>query len=242
VTEGPSNGAAPALAPPVVSAGGHGEPGTFVVLEGIDGSGRSTHARLLEQHLRYRGIGVIRTSLATSRLAADPIRRAKRARAAGAAATALLYAADIAERMELVVRPSLRAGLVVLADRYVWTPMARAEARGVDPAWLDAVFSFAMPPDLVLLLDVDPEVSLARRAADPDPYEAGADLGLAPDLRESYRLFQERLAALLARHARRAGFTKVPANDPPGTVEPRLELVVDGILDRPRRRAAEIRG
>jgi dTMP kinase len=214
----------------------HGEPGALVVVEGIDRSGRSTHVRLLEQYLRYRGRGVTRTSLATSRLAGEPIRKAKQERRASPIATALLYAADIAERVELVIRPSLRAGLVVLADRYVWTPMARAEARGVDPAWLAEVFAFAPAPDLILLLDVDPEVSLARRPVELDPYEAGLDLGLAADVRESYRIFQGRLAASLDRAAADGGFTRVPANDPPQIVEPRLEAAVDALLDRRRPR------
>src|SRR4249920_1520054 len=146
---------------PAARPGAHGEPGVLIVLEGIDRSGRSTHVRRLEEHLRYAGWGVTRTSLASSLLSGDLIRNAKRDRHADPTETALLYAADLAERIEQVVVPSLRAGLVVIADRYRWTPMARAEARGVDPAWLVALFSFAPPPDAVFFLDVDAEASLA---------------------------------------------------------------------------------
>ena len=88
--------------------------------------------------------------------------------------------------------------------------MARAEARGVDGAWLEAVFGFAPPPDLVLFLDVDAEASLARRTNDPDPYEAGLDLGLSADVRESYRLFQARLYACFDRYASGAGLHPDP--------------------------------
>ena len=152
----------------------HGQPGLFIVLEGTDRAGRSTHVRRLEQQLRYRGRGVTRTSLATSILTARAIRSAKRERRMDPVETALLYAADLAERIEQVILPSLRAGLVVLADRYVYTPMARAATRGVDPAWLDWLFSFAPAPDLTLLLEVDAETALARQGRQRlDRYEAG---------------------------------------------------------------------
>lgn len=215
---------------PAASPGAHGEPGVLFVLEGIDRSGRSTHVRRLEEHLRYAGRGVTRTSLASSLLSGDLIREAKRDRHADPIEIALLYAADLAERVEQVVIPSLRAGLVVIADRYCWTPMARAEARGVDPAWLDALFGFVPPPDAVLFLDVDAEASLARRADELDPYEAGLDLGLSADRRESYRLFGERLYACFDRYAGPAGFTRIGATAPVEHVGQRVLRVADGVL------------
>jgi dTMP kinase len=220
------------LAVPPARPGAHGEPGILFVLEGIDRSGRSTHVRRLEEHLRYTGRGVTRTSLASSLLSGDLIRGAKRDRHADPTETALLYAADLAERVEQVVLPSLRAGLVVIADRYCWTPMARAEARGVDPGWLDGLFSFVPPPDAVLFLDVDAVASLDRRVDDPDPYEAGLDLGLSADLRESYRLFQDRLYRCFDRYAGPAGFTRIPAAAPIEPVAHRLLHAADAILAR----------
>lgn len=210
----------------------HGHPGLLIVLEGIDRSGRSTHARLLEAHLRHRGRAVTRTSLGTAQLSGPPIRRARADRRPDAAAMALLYAADLAERIEQVVEPALRAGLIVLADRYRWTPMARAAARGVDPAWLETVFAFAPVPDLVLWLDVDVRTSLQRRDADPDAFEAGLDLGLSDDTRESYALYQARLAAVFAGFAARDAFLRVPADGPPDEVEPILEAAVDSLVER----------
>ncbi len=220
------------LAPSVPGArpGAHGEPGVLFVLEGIDRSGRSTHVRRLEEHLRYMGRGVTRTSLASSLLSGDRIRAAKRDRHADPLETALLYAADLAERVEQVIVPSLRAGLVVIADRYCWTPMARAEARGVDREWLAALFGFVPAPDAVLFLDVDAEASLARRADAPDPYEAGLDLGLSADVRESYRLFGERLYACFDRYAGPAGFTRIPASAPVEEVGQRVLRAADAIL------------
>ena len=131
---------------PRAGIGGHGEPGALVVLEGIDRSGRSTHTRGLEERLRYLGRGVTRTSLGTAQLAGPAIRAARAARSVDARTMTILYAADIAERIEQVIAPALRAGLVVLADRYVYTPMARAAVRGIDEAWLGRLFSFAPPP------------------------------------------------------------------------------------------------
>ena len=221
---------APSPTVPAARPGAHGEPGVLFVLEGIDRSGRSTHVRRLEEHLRYAGRGVTRTSLASSLLSGDLIRGAKRDRHADPTETALLYAADLAERIEQVVAPSLRAGLVVIADRYCWTPMARAEARGIDPGWLAALFSFVTPPDAVLFLDVDAEASLARRADDPDPYEAGADLGLSPDLRESYRLFGKRLYACFDRFAGPAGFTRIRATGSVEQVGQRVLRAADQVL------------
>jgi dTMP kinase len=209
----------------------HGHPGLLVVLEGIDRSGRSTHARLLEAHLRHRGRAVTRTSLGTAQLAGPPIRQARADRQPDATEIALLYAADLAERIEQVVEPALRAGLIVLADRYRWTPMARAAARGVDVAWLATLFAFAPNPDLVLWLDVDVRTSLKRRDTDPDPFEAGLDLGLSADARESYALYQARLAAAFADFAIRDGFLRVPADGPPEAVEPVLEAAVDALLE-----------
>ncbi len=209
----------------------HGQPGLFIVLEGIDRAGRSTHVRRLEQQLRYRGRGVTRTSLATSILTAKAIRAAKRERRMDPVETALLYAADLAERIEQVILPSLRAGLVVLADRYVYTPMARAATRGVDPEWLDWLFSFAPAPDLTLLLEVDAETALARQGRQRlDRYEAGMDLGLSSDALESFRLFQDRLHAWFELHAGRYNFTRIEARGTPDAVAARIEPVLDAFL------------
>ena len=216
----------------VARPGGHGHPGALLVLEGIDGSGRSTHARLLEDFLRYRGRAVTRTSLATSELAGEPIRRAKRDRRAGPVETTLLYAADIAERNEQQIVPALRAGLVVLADRYVYTPMARAEARGLDGDWLRRLFGFAVAPDGVLFLDADAATTIARREARPlDPYEGGFDLHLSPDAREGYRLFQDRLYECFLGYAGAFGFVRVTATGSIAQVQRRLEKAALAILE-----------
>ncbi|MGH2464688.1 MAG: dTMP kinase [Candidatus Limnocylindrales bacterium] len=216
---------------PLAGPGRHGLPGVFIVLEGTDRSGRSTHVRRLEQHLRYRGRGVTRTSLATSVLVGDTIRSARHDRRPDPIETVLLDAADLAERIEQVILPSLLAGLVVLADRYVYTPMARAAMRAVDPGWLDRLFGFAPPPDLTLLLDVDAATAAARQGRHGlDRYEAGMDLGLSRDGLRSFRLFQDRLHDWFERGTERYGFSPIDARDAPDVVAARIEPAVDALL------------
>jgi dTMP kinase len=206
----------------VAEPGGHGLRGSLIVLEGIDGSGRSTHVRLLEDALRYRGRGVTRASIGTSVIAAEPIRRAKRDRTAGPIETTLLYAADLAERIDQQILPALGAGLVVLADRYAYTPMARAEARGIERAWLERVYSFAVQPDAVVFLDVDPETAISRREASEQ---------LAADATEGYREFKDRLFDTFVVYVDRYRFRRVSGEASIRVVAARLERVVMPVLD-----------
>jgi dTMP kinase len=227
-----SRAAAPPIAAPprglIAESAAHGLRGSLIVLEGIDGSGRSTHVRLLEDALRYRGRGVTRASIGTSAIAGEPIRKAKRDRSAGPVETTLLYAADLAERIEQQVLPALGAGLVVLADRYAYTPMARAEARGLDRAWLEDVFSFAMRPDAVLFLDVDPGTAIDRRG--------DANQALSDEAAGGYRQFEERLFGTFEEYVDRYRFTRVSGGGTIRAVEARLERTLMPLLgERPGR-------
>jgi dTMP kinase len=208
----------------------HGAPGVLLVLEGIDRSGRSTQVRRLEAHLRFAGHGVTRTALGGSLLAGSHLQAARRDRGADPVHIALLSAADLAERVDTEILPSLRAGLVVLADRYCWTPMARAEARSVDPDWLAHLFSFAPRPDAILYLDVSPDTSLDRRTRAPDPYEAGIDAGLSDDLMTSYRLFQSRLHDCFERFAGWYGFTPIPQGGSINAIAGRIARIADAAI------------
>ena len=211
--------------------GAHGHPGRLLVLEGIDGSGRSTHIALLEEHLRHHGIGAIRTSLATGSIAGEPIRALKREEHPDPVRASLLYAADLAERSERIVTPALRAGLVVLADRWAYTPIARAEARGANPGWLEEIFSFLPSPDVTIFLDVDPETVLERRRSEQlRPFEVGSDLGLSEDLEESYRLFQGRLYASFRRQAERYEFTSIASSGNVATVDAAIRASIDPLV------------
>ena len=214
--------------------GAHGLPGVLIVLEGTDRVGRSTLSRLAEQHLRYAGRAVTRTSMSTSAVAGEAIRRSRVAgstRTIDPAVTVLLDAADLAERIEQVIRPALTAGLIVLADRYAYTPMARAETRSVDPAWLDALFAFAPPPDATFLLEVDAATALARTEQRPaDPYEAGMDLHLSDDLLRSFRLFQDRLHQCFQGYIGRYNFGRIDARSDALSVQAQLNPRIDAVI------------
>ena len=212
----------------------HGEPGVLLVLEGIDRSGRSTQARRLEAHLRFGGHGVTRSSLGGSALAGSELQATRRAGRADPVHMALLAAADLAERVDQEILPALHAGLVVIADRYCWTPMARAEARGVDAGWLAELFAFVPQPDEVVYLDVSPATGLHRRNRAPDPYEAGLDAGLSDDLLQSYRLFQARLHDCFERFVEPYGLSRIPSAGSIDAIARRLAGIADNLLDSTR--------
>jgi dTMP kinase len=211
--------------------GGHGEPGRLIVLEGIDHAGRSTHAGLLERYLRYAGRGVVRTSFGTSLIAGEVLREAKRDRGWDPAAMLLLYAADLAERLQHVIGPALRAGLTVIADRYAYTPAARAVVRGLAPAWVEGLFAFAPPPDAVLLLELPPSLAVARGRAD-----RRADRGADGPLLDSgqagdYERFQGQVASWFADGVERFAFQRVNADRDAQAVQASIRRSVGPLLD-----------
>ncbi len=165
-------------------------------MEGIDGSGKSTQVRLLERWLRARGYPVHFTEWNSSELVRNSMRRGKRRNLLTPSTFSLLHAVDFADRFIYQILPPLRAGMIVLADRYVYTAFARDVARGVHPDWVRGVYRFAPRPDLTIFFRVPIEVSLERLLAGRAKlkyYEAGMDLGLSTDLVESFRLFQGRV-------------------------------------------------
>ena len=130
-------------------------PGRLIVVEGTDGVGRSTQVALLREWLENRGFGVAHTALTRSRLAGEGLRRAKEGHTLGRLTMDLFYATDLADRVENQIIPALRAGFVVLADRYIFSVMARSIVRGVDPAWIRDVYRFAPIPHAVFYLKAD---------------------------------------------------------------------------------------
>ena len=152
--------------------------------------------RLLERWLRARGYPVHFTEWNSSELVRNSMRRGKRRNLLTPSTFSLLHAVDFADRFIYQILPPLRAGMIVLADRYVYTAFARDVARGVHPDWVRGVYRFAPRPDLTIFFRVPIEVSLERLLAGRAKlkyYEAGMDLGLSTDLVESFRLFQGRV-------------------------------------------------
>jgi dTMP kinase len=174
----------------------HPYPGRLICVEGIDGSGKSTQLLLLERWLRSRGYPVHFTEWNSSRLVRRSMQRGKKKNLLTPTTFSLLHAVDFADRLTYQILPPLKAGMIVLADRYVYTAFARDVARGVHPEWVRAVYSPALRPDLTLYFRVPIDVSLERLLsgrAKLKYHEAGMDVGLSTDPVESFRMFQSRV-------------------------------------------------
>ncbi len=195
--------------------------GKLVVIEGADGSGRSTEVALLKSWLEVEGHAVVDTGLRRSDLVSAEIDRAKQGHTFGGTTMALLYAVDFADQLENKIVPALSAGSTVLADRYIYTLMARAIARGASREWARELYGFALRPDLVVFLDARPEILLHRAIAkygSLDYWESGMDLYLSKDFFESFFLYQERLSREFEWMAREYGFRRIDANRVPEQV------------------------
>ena len=195
--------------------------GRLIVIEGADGSGRTSEVALLKEYLEIEGHAVVDTGLRRSDLVSAEIDRAKQGHTLGAATMALLYAVDFADQLENKILPALAAGSTVLADRYVYTLMARAVVRGASRAWAQELYAFALRPDRVLFLEARPEILLHRTIAkygSLDYWESGMDLCLSRDLFESFFLYQERLSGEFAWMRQQYRFDVVDANRAPEQV------------------------
>lgn len=209
-------------------------PGTLVVVEGPDGSGRTTITDRLAVDLEARGHAVTVTGLKRSILVSPGIIGAKRTLLAERRTMTLYYAADFADQLENRIIPSLRAGYVVLCDRYVYTLMARGIVRGMDTGWLQSLFSIALVPDVVLYLRVPPEQLLERvlrKDGSLDYWESGVDLGLSLDIVESFIEYQRRLQAVFGKLGDEYGFIPVEAGGAVDGYYPRVRNAVLDVLD-----------
>jgi dTMP kinase len=189
--------------------------GTLVVVEGADGSGRSTQIRLLREWLERRGHAVTEVGLRRSNLVAKELSAAKEGHTLGRTTMSLFYATDFADQLEHVLIPALRAGFIVLADRYIYTPMARDVVRGADPAWVERIYGLALVPDAVYYLKVSPRVLVGRnleKSGTLDYWESGLDLGLARDMFDSFVKYQGVLQAEFKRMQERYGFEVINGN------------------------------
>jgi dTMP kinase len=171
-------------------------PGRMIAVEGIDGSGKSTQVYLLKRWLELQGLKVFLSEWDSSELVQDATTKAKNRELLTPTTFCLLHATDFADRYERQVVPLLRAGYVVLCDRYFYTAFARDVVRGCPPDWVRRIYSFAAHPDLTFFFKARLEVSLNRIQSDrlePKYFEAGMDLRLSSDPHESFRIFQGRL-------------------------------------------------
>jgi dTMP kinase len=174
----------------------HEYPGRLIVVEGIDGSGKTTQLGLLAKWLEAEGHKVSVTEWNSSALVKAATKAGKKKNALTPMTFSLLHATDFADRLLYKIVPPLKAGMIVLADRYAYTAFARDAARGVHPQWVRGLYSFAVRPDLTMYFRVPIDVSIDRllaRRVKLKFYEAGMDLGLSSQPTESFRLFQSRV-------------------------------------------------
>jgi dTMP kinase len=174
-------------------------PGKLIVVEGIDGSGKSTQLSLLRKWLESKGFNIFFTEWNSSELVKETTRRGKKTKVLTPLTFSLLHATDFANRLYHQILPPLKAGMIVLADRYMYTAFARDAVRGVSREWVRHLYNFAIKPDLVFYFRVPIEVSVARllggTRAELKYYEAGMDLGLSTNVVESFKIFQSRALA-----------------------------------------------
>jgi len=214
--------------------------GKLIVVEGADGSGRTTEVALLREWLEVEGHAVVDTGLRRSDLVSGEIDKAKQGHTLAATTLALLYAADFADQLENKIVPALSAGSTVLADRYIYTLMARAVARGATREYARQLYGFALRPDLVVFLNARPEILLHRsigKYGSLDYWESGMDLCLSRDLFESFFLYQALLSREFDWMAREYGFQPVDANRAPEQVHWDVQRLVAPLYGKsaPRR-------
>jgi dTMP kinase len=209
-------------------------PGWLIVVEGTDGVGRTTHVNKLRQHLERLGYAVAETGLNRSALASRGIDRAKMGNTLGANAFNLYYATDFADRLEQQIIPALRAGFVMITDRYIYSLIARAIVRGADPAWIKQVYSFALKPDVVFHLRIEVEDLVPRVLVDGpfDYWESGMDVPMGEDLYESFVHYQRRIIQQLDDLATEYGFLNLDATRDVDDLSDELCERVEALLSR----------
>jgi dTMP kinase len=194
-------------------------PGSLFVVEGTDGSGKSTQLMLLHQWLRSEGYPVFFSEWNSSPLVKDTTRRAKKQRLFTPTTFSLLHATDFADRTERDIIPPLKAGAIVLADRYIYTAFARDVARGCDAKWVRDLYSFAVRPTVAFYFRAPLEIAVERILAGRPQlkyYEAGMDISSIDDPEVSFRVFQGRILEEYDRMSDEFGLTLIDAT---GSIE-----------------------
>jgi dTMP kinase len=204
--------------------------GKLVVVEGIDGSGKSTQIRLVSRWLKSKLLPVFMTEWNSSELVKEITSKGKKKNRLTPTTFSLLHATDFADRYERNIFPLLRAGYIVLADRYVYTAYARDIVRGCSPKWIRKVYDFAIKPDAIFYFRVPIDVAIERILAGRPKlkyYEAGMDLNLSNDPYDSYRIFQSRIIEQYESMIKPQGFIVI---DGMSSIEEQQQLVRNTII------------
>jgi dTMP kinase len=216
--------------------------GRLIVIEGPDSVGRSTHISLLKPRLEAAGYAVFDTGMTRSELAGRGIKNAKEGHILGNITMSLFYATDFADRLENQIIPALRAGFIVLTDRYIYSAMARAIVRGADPDWIRAVYGFALVPDAIFYLRVPSSEDLVPRVLAGrgfDYWESGMDMRLGEYLYDSFVAYQQLMLEQFDHMEQQYGFEVINASRPMDEVyedlEQRVWLAIEGKAAPPLR-------
>lgn len=213
----------------MISYGHHRYPGRLFVVEGTDGAGKSTQLSLLYQWLKSEGYSVFFSEWNSSPLVKDTTRRAKKRQLFTPATFSLLHATDFADRIERNIIPPLKAGEIVLADRYIYTAFARDVARGCDRAWVREVYKFAVKPTAAFFFRAPLDVAIGRIAsARPQLkfYEAGMDMDWADNEEDSFKIFQGKILDEYDHMVNEFGLTVIDAIQPIRTQQRQMREIV----------------
>ncbi len=207
-------------------------PGRLIVIEGTDGVGRSTQLRLLRPWLESIGYAVVDTEMTRSVLAGAGLKRAKEGHTLGTITLNLFYATDFVDRFESQILPALRAGFIVLTDRYIYSLMARAMVRGADPKWIRSIYGLALKPDAIFYLKIGINELIPRvlQHGGFDYWESGMDMRLGADLFESFVNYQAQLLEQFAVMSSEYGFETIDASLPVEQITEQLKLKVVPLL------------
>jgi dTMP kinase len=220
---------------------GHGIPnvdpeelgGRLIVVEGADGSGRSTQIASLVNWLETGGHATVQVGLKRSTLVSEELERAQEGNVLSRTTLALFYATDFADQLENIILPALKSGFIVLADRYIYTLMARDMVRGMDEAWLKNLYGIAPEPDAVFYLTVEPEELVQRnlsKTATLDYWESGMDLGLSRDLFDSFLKYQIAMGDAFRQLQKSCQFDIINANRSVESVNKDLRKKISALL------------
>jgi len=206
--------------------------GKLIVIEGTDGSGRSTQTFMLKEWLEVQGYAVVDTGWTRSKLVGQAITDAKEGHSLHRLTYCLMYATDLADRLEYQIIPALRSGFIVLADRYVYTAIARGIARDAEKSWLRDLYGFAVQPDLVfyLQLGVKDLVPRVLQAGKMNYWEAGMDMNYGDDLYDSFLAYQSELIESMNTMAEEYGFVTLDARQEAQAIQRQLRRAVGTYL------------
>ena len=209
-------------------------PGKLIVIEGTDGVGRSTHIAELRTWLEAQGYAVADTGMTRSELAGRGIKEAKQGHTLGKLTMQLFYATDFADRLDNEIIPALKAGFIVLTDRYMYSAIARAVVRGMDPEWVRDVYKIALIPDAIFYLRIDSIADLVMRWLETgkgfDFWESGMDVGFGEDFYDSFVSYQAKLLAEFDRMTTEYGFKVIRASRSIGRVSADLRRAITQVI------------